>query len=88
MFSAGSIAILIPVLIFMIPIIAILTSHQRRMAEIVHGGKNGNPGDIDALRREIHELKQLVHQQAISIDNLLARQQSATPPEIPTRIGS
>ena len=80
-------ALLIPILIFMIPIIGILTNHQRKMAELMHN-KAGNAGDIEALRREIYELKQLVHQQAISIDNLLARQQPTTPPDISTRISS
>lgn len=80
--DAGTIALLIPIIIFMILIIAILTAHQRKMAEIVHSQKNaGQPGEIEALRREIYELKQLVHQQAIAMDNFVSRQ--AMPPATP-----
>ncbi|MBC8065954.1 MAG: hypothetical protein H7Y17_14065 [Chlorobia bacterium] len=63
---------LIPLVIFMIPIIAILTSHQRKMAELIHGNRaNGNTnGEIEALRREVQELKQLVHQQTLQIDSI------------------
>lgn len=63
---------LIPIIIFLIPIIAILTNHQRKMAELIHGSK-GNPnsaGEIEALRREVQELKQVVHQQTLAIDNI------------------
>lgn len=63
---------LIPIILFMIPIIAILTSHQRKMAELIHGNRaNGNTnGEIEALRREVQELKQIVHQQTLAIDNI------------------
>jgi hypothetical protein len=62
---------LIPLVIFMIPIIAILTNHQRRMAELIHGNRNNaSNGDIEALRREVQELKQIVHQQTLAIDNI------------------
>lgn len=71
--DAGTLALLIPITIFMIPIIAILTAHQRAMAEIMHSRK-GEPSEIAALRQEVMELKQLLHQQAIAIDNLSTRQ--------------
>jgi len=59
------------VLIFGIPIIAILTGHQRKMAELMRQPVQGafNP-ETQALREEIRELKQLVYQQSIAIDNL------------------
>ena len=62
---------IIPIVVFMIPIVAILTHHQRKMAELLHGSRAQalpNP-EIDAMRREIAELKQLVHQQAIALDS-------------------
>lgn len=64
--------LLIPIIIFMIPIVAILTNHQRKMAELLHGSRqNSLPSpEVDALRREVQELKQIVHQQTIAIDNL------------------
>lgn len=62
---------LIPIIIFMIPIVAILTTHQRKMAELVHRNPTPNSnGEIDALRREVQELKEIVHQQTLAIDNI------------------
>jgi hypothetical protein len=65
---------LIPIVLFMIPIVWILTYHQRKMAELMHGsGSNALPNpEINELRREVQELKQVVHQQTIAIDNLKA----------------
>ena len=62
----------IPIVLFMIPIVWILTSHQRKMAELLHGTRQNNlPNpEVDMLRREVQELKQIVHQQTIAIDNL------------------
>jgi len=66
----GQLAILIPILIFSTPIVAILTSHQRKMAELYHNRQQlqSNP-EIAALRQEVMELKQLIHQQAIAMDS-------------------
>lgn len=63
---------MIPLVIFMIPIVAILTSHQRKMAELLHGSRQQQlpSPEIDALRREVLELKQIVHQQTIAIDGI------------------
>lgn len=72
----------IPIVIFMIPIIAILTSHQQRMAKILHeSGQHGNNAEINALRGEVQQLRELVHQQAIQVDNLIQLQtrQSVNP---------
>jgi hypothetical protein len=77
MLEPAILALLIPITCLMIPIVAILTAHQRKMAEIIHQKASTQPGEIEALRREIYELKQLVHQQAIAMDSLLVRQ---TPP--------
>lgn len=59
-------------LLFGIPIIAILTAHQRKMAQILHENARAtgvNP-EIQMLREEIRELKGLIHQQAIAIDGM------------------
>jgi hypothetical protein len=79
--------ILIPLVIFMIPIIAILTSHQRKMAELyVQQARTQGDPEIAALRQEMQELKSLIHQQAIAIDSLAGR--TATPPtaNVPERL--
>lgn len=69
---------LIGVLIFMIPIIAILTGHQRKMAMIMRGhdeeGRLVGGPDIQQLRREVDELRQLIAQQAITMDTLASQQ--------------
>jgi hypothetical protein len=80
LFRPENLALLIPILIFIIPILAILTAHQRKMAEIIHNGQaqqSYNP-EVGLLRQDLSELKALVHQQAIALDSLLA--QSGTKP--------
>lgn len=82
MLNPGVIALIIPVIIFMIPIIAILTHHQRKMAELTHSRWQGQSNtDIERLNREVQELKQLVHQQAILIDNLVSTQTQLHAPQ-------
>jgi hypothetical protein len=76
-FEPASLGIMIPIICMLIPIVAILTRHQQRMAEIIHANRPQNTPDraeIDSLRREIQELKQIVHQQAISMDTWVDRQ--------------
>lgn len=64
---------LVPIMALMIPIVAILTYHQRKMAEIVH--RNGATpqvlDEIRQLRTEIREMKVQMHQQAIVVDSAL-----------------
>ncbi|MBL8088302.1 MAG: hypothetical protein JNM85_09585 [Chthonomonas sp.] len=66
----------VPLLMFGIPIVAILTNHQRRMAEIVarqhqiQGQPQAHSPEIQMLRSEISELKDLVRQQMIMIDGI------------------
>ncbi|RYG48325.1 hypothetical protein EON79_04805 [bacterium] len=71
--------LMIPILALMIPIVAIMTTHQRKMAEIMRDRNPIVDGQVDALRREVAELKQLVHQQSISIDNLVSVQTRSIP---------
>ena len=58
---------------FAVPIVAILTSHQRKMATIIHGSQQNqlqNNAQQDQLASEVRDLKQIVYQQAIAIDSL------------------
>jgi uncharacterized protein YlxW (UPF0749 family) len=72
----------IPILALMIPIVAILTAHQRKMAELYHSRHQGvSQQDVDSLRREIAELRERVNQQAIALDSV---GRLAAPPVIPT----
>ena len=85
-------AIIVPVMLFGIPIAAILTSHQRKMAELIHGKQDGHAvnqtllAEVQALRAEVHALRGQVNEQAIIVDDLrpLARQ---SPPPLENRLG-
>jgi hypothetical protein len=76
-------AVMVPLVFLMIPIVAILARHQQKMAEIIHRGSGGE--DMAALRREIGELKTLMHSQAIALDNLAGTQKAlSAPPPAPS----
>jgi hypothetical protein len=82
----SQLALVIPILIFLIPIIAILTGHQRKMAEIyAQQARTQQDPEFAALRHDIQELKALVHQQAIALDNIASGRVS-TPPSVPDRL--
>jgi len=67
-------------MIFGMPIAGILTSHQRKMAEIM---RQNQPNQTDpylanqilALRQEVKELKEIVHQQVLTLEG-----RTMTPP--------
>lgn len=83
--------VIVPFIIFMIPIVAILTKHQQKMAEIIHqnqANRNLPNPEIDALRREVSELRQLVHQQTINIDNLTSVRPQAPSEDLRTNLGA
>lgn len=74
---------MIPLTALMIPIVAVLTSHQQKMAQILNR-TSGDHTEVEALRREIAELKTLIHQQAITLDSLAGTQRSLeVPPPTP-----
>ena len=54
---------------FSVPVVWILTAHQRKMAEIIHRGR-GNAADSEVLAHELRELRQAVHEQTIAMDSL------------------
>ena len=64
--------------VFGIPIIAILTTHQRKMAELIHGGAQTQNDlapilhEVRSMREEMNELKQELYQQKIEMDDLKA----------------
>lgn len=76
---------MIPIIIFMIPIIAILTAHQRKMAEIIHGRQGVEP-EMLALREDVRQLRDQVARLTLAIDDRQsARLASST--EVRQRIG-
>ena len=78
----GVLPLMIPIIALMIPIVAVLTKHQQRMAEIIHNNQGQNQlvgEEVAAIQKEIRELKALIHQQAIAIDNVATPRMSAPP---------
>lgn len=69
------VGVFVPIVALMIPIVVLLTKHQQRMAEILHG-RMGDQDEAAALRQEIAELKALVHSQVLAKDD-----RPAPPPE-------
>ena len=59
-------------MVMAVPITAILTHHQRKMTAIVNAQRNRSmePDVASRLSEEISELRQLVAQQAIVVDDL------------------
>lgn len=59
-------------LFMMIPIVAILAKHQQKMALILQGAKEKEnlTTEVERLSYEMRELRSLVNQQAISLDNV------------------
>lgn len=83
----GVLALFIPITIFMIPIIAILTHHQRKMAELHRQGQPlGQPNEIAEMRRELQQLKEIVAQQAIQMDDFLSAQRKLAEPARPVAV--
>ncbi len=74
---------LIPITALMIPIVAILTQHQRRMAEIMHQNRPQSQHEIAELRREVSQLKEIVTQQALQMDDFLTKQSQLMAPAPP-----
>jgi hypothetical protein len=75
------------ILMFGIPIVAILTGHQRKMAELmrqpIQGQQPMSNIEIQALRAEVRELKQMLADQSLAIDQIRGASSVSTPPSIP-----
>lgn len=64
-----------------IPIVAILTSHQRKMAEMFHRPPAVDPNlqnQLLTMQRQIDELKGLLQEHIIAQDSLKARDRELT----------
>ncbi len=80
----GVIAVFVPIVGMMIPIVYILVKHQQKMAEIIHSNRLPSP-EVESLRREMAEMKALLHQQVIAFDSQPGSPRLAPPnqPEPP-----
>ncbi len=67
------IAIVAIVMLFGIPIVAILTHHQRKMAELIHRNhsvqQETKVDEVARLRAEVQQLRRELHETAIALDD-------------------
>lgn len=68
--------IIVSLIVFGIPIIAILVKHQQKMAMIYREDLNRQQTtpQLDILRRDVDDLKATVNQQMIMLDEIATRQ--------------
>lgn len=87
-----TLALFIPILALTIPIVAILVSHQQKMAQIIHNGQGRSDqvtSEIQALRDEVRSLREIVHQQTIALDSAVNLRSTPPPTDsIQQRLGS
>jgi HAMP domain-containing protein len=73
--------------IFAVPLVVVLTGHQRKMAQIIHQSQTGgNEAQMAIMQRQIDELRQLVGQQTFILEDLRTRVSSLPsnlPPTLP-----
>ena len=73
----------------LIAVAAIMSGHQRKMAELVRKDQQ-EPGLVDevrAMRAELAQLSDRVNQQTLAIDSSSAvQQQRREPPDVPERL--
>lgn len=88
-FNPGILALMIPITALLIPIVVVLTKHQQKMAEIMGGGSAVNElaREVQALRAEMQNLREIVHSQAIAMDDVAPLRRAAPmPPSHPEDI--
>jgi len=95
-FNPESLAVLIPVVALMIPIVKILTSHQQKMAELIHGKQQEQAQiaplmhEIQSMRAELQHLRESQNVQQIEMDDLKGLRSGAlsNPPSVPNEVTS
>ncbi len=83
-------AICIPIIALCIPIVKIISNHKLKVEEIRVRGRtteSSNRNEIEAIRSEVRELKELVHEQAIQVDTLISEQRRLMPNATATPVG-
>lgn len=74
-------ALLIPVIALMIPIVAIWTKHLQTLEKMrLEAGHRETQRslEIEKLRTEVQELKEIVYQQTLALDGLVSEGRSMT----------
>lgn len=86
----GTLALLIPIgLLVVLPILAIMTAHHRKMAELGSGGKANFDrvrqleDQVAALRSEVSELKGFITDNVLELDDRRLQARLGPPPVPP-----
>lgn len=66
------------VMIFGIPLAAILTAHQRKMAELIHGTmkSHSDSQELSQLREEVRQLRERSSKLMLEVDDLRSQMRS------------
>ena len=77
--------IFIPIIALIIPVVAILTKHQQKMAELMRQSPQAAPSpEVHALRQEVAQMRQLMNDQMLALDQIRSALPARTdPPAIP-----
>lgn len=86
MFKPDQIAVFIPIIALLIPVVAILTKHQREMAMVMRDTNNQGANNVlpqimhelQVLRAEVSTMKQQLNDVTLAVDDhktLMARTQ-------------
>lgn len=69
-------------------VIKLLTRHQQRMTELIHGSKPDTLSEVGELRKEVAELRRLVTQQSLIVNDLSMRQiEGVSPSPLVQKVG-
>ena len=72
-----------------VPIVAMLLTHQRRMAELVHGQSAKQSVEAERIARlemEVSRLKQQLEENIIALDDRRGTIQKLSPPPVPEQV--
>lgn len=73
-------------LMVVVPIVAMMLNHQRKMAELIHKRQGHDAGvetRIDQMQRQIEDLRTLLYDHTIRMDDQRELMRKATPPAPP-----
>jgi uncharacterized protein YlxW (UPF0749 family) len=83
--------IFVPMFLFLIPIVVILTRHQQKMTELMHRGSLPQPhqtnGDLQSIQYDVQQLKSMVSTLAMSVDSLKDEVRSSNSIQDRVKIG-
>lgn len=77
-------------LVVIVPIVAMLLSHQRKMAELVRGARSDQAAQanarLDRMEHEISVMRQLLSDNIIALDDHRPRPLVSNPPPVPEHL--